>query len=100
MEYPRLRAIADGVNVQGDVYRIRTEISEKGSKVEAGYFIGKRERMTRAERWEKLDEDFEYDPRQLDREVVSVDQIRTVLRTYRDKLFTEMFPSARSSRRH
>ncbi len=92
MEYPRLRAIADGVNVQGDVYRIRTEISEKGSTVEAGYFIGKRERMTRAERWEKLDEDFEYDPRQLDREVVSVDQIRTVLRTYRDKLFTEMFP--------
>jgi len=92
MEYPRLRAIADGVNVQGDVYRIRTQISEKGSTVEAGYFIGKRERMTRAERWEKLDEDFEYDPRQLDREVVSVDQIRTVLRTYRDKLFTEMFP--------
>lgn len=92
MEYPRLRAIADGVNVQGDVYRIRTQISEQGSNVEAGYYIGKRERMTRAERWEKLDEDFEYDPRQLDREVVSVDQIRTVLRTYRDKLFTEMFP--------
>lgn len=92
MEYPRLRAIADGVNVQGDVYRIRTQISEKGSTVEAGYFIGKRERMTRAERWEKLDEDFEYDPRQLDREVVSVDQIRTVLNTYRNKLFTEMFP--------
>ena len=92
MEYPRLRAIADGVNVQGEVYRIRTQISEQGSNVEAGYYIGKRERMTRAERWEKLDEDFEYDPRQLDREVVSVDQIRTVLRTYRDKLFTEMFP--------
>ena len=92
MEYPRLRAIADGVNVQGDVYRIRTQISDKGSTVEAGYFIGKRERMTRAERWEKLDEDFEYDPRQLDRQVVSVDQIRTILRTYRDKLFTEMFP--------
>jgi len=92
MEYPRLRAIADGVNVQGEVYRIRTQISEKGSNVEAGYYIGKRERLTRAERWEKLDEDFEYDPRQLDREVVSVDQIRTVLRTYRDKLFTEMFP--------
>ncbi|MBI1792683.1 MAG: DEAD/DEAH box helicase family protein [Chloroflexi bacterium] len=92
MEYPRLRAIADGVNVQGEVYRIRTQISEQGSNVEAGFYIGKRERMTRAERWEKLDEDFEYDPRQLDREVVSVDQIRTVLRTYRDKLFTEMFP--------
>jgi type I restriction enzyme, R subunit len=92
MEYPRLRAVADGVNVQGEVYRIRTQITEQGSNVEAGFWIGKRDRLTRAERWEKLDEDFEYDPRQLDREVVSVDQIRTVLRTVRDKLFTEMFP--------
>ena len=92
MEYPRLRAIADGVNVQGEVYRIRTHISEQGSNVEAGFWIGKRDRKTRRERWEQLDEDFAYDPNQLDRAVVSVDQIRTILRTFRDKLFTEMFP--------
>ncbi|HLO17516.1 MAG TPA: DEAD/DEAH box helicase family protein, partial [Anaerolineales bacterium] len=92
MEYPRLRAIADGVNVQGEVYRIRTQISERGSNVEAGFWIGKRDRKTRRERWEQLEEDFAYDPNQLDREVVSVDQIRTIIRTFRDKLFSEMFP--------
>ena len=43
-------------------------------------------------RWEQLDEDFAYDPNQLDRDVVAEDQIRTVVRTFRDKLFTEIFP--------
>ncbi len=92
MEYSRLRAVADGVNVQGEVYRIRTKISEQGSTVDAGYWIGRRERSTRRQRWEQLDEDYSYDASQLDRDVVSVGQIRTVIQTYRDKLFTEMFP--------
>jgi type I restriction enzyme R subunit len=92
MEYSRQRAVADGVNVDGEVYRIRTQISEQGSNVEAGFWIGKRDRMTRRQRWEQLEDDFAYDPNQLDREVVSVNQIRTIIRTYRDKLFTEMFP--------
>ena len=92
MEYSRQRAVADGVNVDGEVYRIRTQITEQGSNVEAGFWIGKRDRLTRRERWEQLEDDFAYDPRQLDRGVVSTDQIRTIIRTYRDKLFTEMFP--------
>ncbi|MCQ3936440.1 MAG: restriction endonuclease subunit R [Chloroflexi bacterium] len=92
MEYSRQRAVADGVNVDGEVYRIRTQITEQGSSVEAGFWIGKRDRLTRRERWEQLEDDFAYDPNQLDREVVSVDQIRTIIRTFRDKLFTEMFP--------
>ncbi len=39
-----------------------------------------------------MEDDFAYDPNQLDREVVSVNQIRTIIRTFRDELFTEMFP--------
>jgi type I restriction enzyme R subunit len=35
MEYSRQRAVADGVNVDGQVYRIRTQITEAGSTVEA-----------------------------------------------------------------
>lgn len=38
-------------------------------------------------RLEKLDEDVVYDAKQLDRDVVAVDQIRTVIRTFRDNLF-------------
>ena len=92
MEYPRERAVADGVNVDGWVYRIRTEITEQGSHVEAGEWVGKRDRKTRDQRWERLDEDLDYEASQLDRDVVTPDQIRTVIRTFRDKLFTEIFP--------
>ena len=92
MEYSRQRAVADGVNVDGQVYRIRTQISEAGSTVEAGYYVDKRDRQTRQVRWESLDEDLAYDAAQLDRAVVADDQIRTVIRTYRDRLFTELFP--------
>lgn len=92
MEYSRLRAVADNVNVDGEVYRIRTQIGTSGAKVEAGFWVGKREKLTRRERWEQLDEDLTYDASQLDREVVSDGQIRTVIRTYRDRLAGEIFP--------
>ena len=92
MEYNHEMAVADGVNVNYDVYRIRTKISEAGSKVEAGYSVQIQERDTRKKRWEQLDDDFSYDPNQLDRDVVAPDQIRTIVRTFRDKLFTEIFP--------
>lgn len=91
MEYPHERAVADRVNVGYEVYRIRTEITEQGSTVQAGHFVGKRDRQTRAKRWEQLDEDFAYQGSQLDRDVVAPDQIRTVIRTFRDKL-PEIFP--------
>ena len=92
MEYGHPQAVADGVNVNYDVYRIRTAIGEQGGKVEAGYFVDKRDRETRAVRWEQLDDDFAYEATQLDRDVVAVDQIRTVVKTFRDKLFIEIFP--------
>ncbi|WP_027714110.1 DEAD/DEAH box helicase family protein [Desulfuromonas sp. TF] len=92
MEYGHPQAVADGVNVNYDVYRIRTQIGDAGGRVEAGYYVDKRDRETREVRWEQLDDDFAYDARQLDRDVVAVDQIRTVVQTFRDKLFTEIFP--------
>ncbi|MEW6764815.1 MAG: type I restriction-modification enzyme R subunit C-terminal domain-containing protein [Pseudomonadota bacterium] len=92
MEYTHEMAVADKVNVNYDVYRIRTAISEQGSKVEAGYSVQIQERETRKKRWEQLDDDFAYDPNQLDRDVVAPDQIRKIIQTFRDKLFTEIFP--------
>jgi len=92
MEYSRERAVADGVNVDGQVYRIRTEISEHGSKVEAGFYVDRRDRHTRDRRWEQLDEDLDYTPSQLDRDVVSESQLRTVIRAFRERLLTEIYP--------
>ena len=62
MEYSRQRAVADGVNVDGEVYRIRTRITEQGSTIEKGWWVGRRDKRTRRQRWEQLDEDFSYDP--------------------------------------
>jgi len=59
MEYNHEMAVADGVNVNYDVYRIRTQITEAGSRVEAGYSVQIQERDTRKKRWEQLDDDFE-----------------------------------------
>ncbi len=92
MEYPRERAVADGVNVDGEVFRIRTQITEQGGTVKAGFVLDKRDRLTRAVRWEQLDEDLEYSETELDRSVVAEDQIRTVIRSFRDSLFTQLFP--------
>lgn len=92
MEYGHPQAVADGVNVNYDVYRIRTEVSEQGGQVEAGYSVGYRDRLTRKTRWQELDEDMAYDADALDRAVQTPDQIRTVVRTFRDKLPLEIFP--------
>ncbi len=91
MEYGHEQAVADGVNVDFDVYRIRTRITEGGSKIDAGFYIDRRDRETRKKRWEQLDEDLVYSASELDRDVVAPDQIRTVIRTFRDRL-PEIFP--------
>lgn len=94
-EYSYERSVADGINVGYEVYRIKTRITEEGSKVEAGYYVDKRDKLTRKVRWEQLDEDLEYTPNQLDRSVVALDQIRTIIRTFKERLFTELFPGRR-----
>ena len=96
MEYSHDRAVADGVNVDFTIYKIKTAISESGSKIEVGEFAGYRDRMTRKVRWDAVDEPVEYAPNQLDRAVVAPDQIRLILSTFRDRLFTELFPGRKT----
>jgi type I restriction enzyme R subunit len=92
MEYTHDDAVVDGINVPGDVYCILTRISDEGSTVEAGHWVGKMDRFTREQWQEKLDESLTYTPQQLDRDVVSESQIRTIIRHFRQVLFTELFP--------
>lgn len=92
-EYPYERSVADGVNVGYEVYRIRTRVTEQGGKVEgdAEFQVPVRDKRTRKLRYQSLDEDLEYGGQDLDRSVVNPNQIRTVLQTYRDRVFTELF---------
>jgi type I restriction enzyme R subunit len=92
MEYSHDMAVVDGVNVDFTVYKIDTAITKAGSVIEAGEYAGYRDRQTRKLRWDAVDEPIPYTAGQLDRAVVAQDQIRTVIQTLKDKLFTEIFP--------
>ncbi|MBI5710655.1 MAG: DEAD/DEAH box helicase family protein [Candidatus Eisenbacteria bacterium] len=94
MEYGHEQAVADGVNVDFEIYKIRTQITAQGSTIEAedGTMVGYRHRQSRKVRWEAPDEDITYGADALDRAVVAKDQIRLIVRTFRDRLFTDLFP--------
>nr|MDT0660336.1 type I restriction-modification enzyme R subunit C-terminal domain-containing protein [Micromonospora sp. DSM 115978] len=91
-QYTYEQAVADRVNVDFDVYRIRTRQTESGDRIEAGTVVPLRDRRTRAERYQELADDFAYEGSQVGRAVISKGQIRLVLETFRDRLFTEIFP--------
>ena len=90
-EYSHEQAVADKVNVGNEIYLIETRITQSGETLKAEQLVERRERETRARRWEVQDEQEEYTASQLDRSVVNLDQIRTVVRTFRDK-WPEIFP--------
>ncbi|WP_018972506.1 type I restriction-modification enzyme R subunit C-terminal domain-containing protein [Rudaea cellulosilytica] len=91
-EYNHERAVADGVNVGYDVYRIKTKVTEAGGKVEKGLMIDHRSKASRRKRQDALADDLDYTPADLDRSVVVPDQICTILNAYRDVVQTELFP--------
>ncbi len=94
-EYRHEQAVEDNVNVGYYVYKIETEITQSGSSLEAGSYVARRSRQNRRLNWEELDTDVEYSQRELDRDVVAVDQIRKVIQTFKEKLFTDLFPYRR-----
>ena len=90
-EYDHEKAVADGVNVGNEIYVIETERTKQGGKLKTDQLVERREKLSRKRRWERQDDDEVYTAKQLDREIVNPDQIRTVIRTFRDKL-SEIFP--------
>jgi type I restriction enzyme R subunit len=93
-DYSHEKAVVDGVNVGYDVYRIETRVTNDGALLtkEPGVFVPHRDRRTRKKLLKELADDLTYTANDLDRDVVAMDQIRLVVRTFRDRLFTEIFP--------
>lgn len=90
-EYRREQVIIDGVNVGEDIFLIETEVSQKGGHI-LKRVIEYRDRLSREKRWEQMDEDLDYDKNKLDKDVVNPSQIRTVIKTFKENLFTSLFP--------
>ena len=90
-EYSREQAIIDGVNVGEDIFLIETDVTKNGAHI-MKQLIEYRDRLTRAKRWKQMDEDMDYTASVLDRDVVNLSQIRTVIRAYKECLPTMLFP--------
>lgn len=92
-QYTYEESVTDGVNVPYEVYSIETEISQNGETIKAGWFIDRRDKLTRAKRWQQEDEDTEYKRNDLDKKVVNPSQIRNIIREYKKALKTDIFPN-------
>ena len=92
-EYPYERSVLDGVNVDYQVLRIRTKIGEEGGTISHDFPVLTRDKKTRKETYEQIEDDIVYDKTKLDRSVTAPNQIRTVLKCYKNTLWTELFPN-------
>jgi len=92
--YSHEKAVADGVNVGYEVYSIRTKVTATGATLEKApeMLVVHRDKRTREKRLKELEDDLTYSGTELDRDVVNPAQIRLIIQTFRDKLFTEIFP--------
>ena len=91
-DYPYERSVADGVNVDYQVLRIKTEISENGGKIDKNFQVPVRDKKSRKVLYESLDEDKEYTAKDLDRSVLVPNQIRTIMECYKNSIFIDLFP--------
>lgn len=85
-EYSHEQAITDNVNVGHDVYLIETKITQQGATIEKGEYIERREKLSRKKRWEMQDENETYGANQLDKDVVNPNQIRLIIKTFKEML--------------
>ncbi|MFI6032420.1 DEAD/DEAH box helicase family protein [Amycolatopsis magusensis] len=94
-QYTYRQAVTDGVNVDYDVLRIRTEVGEQGGSIPANTPVRIVDLHTRRERYEQLDTNFDYSGDQIGRSVMNLSQIRKVIET-----FAREWPSFFPNRRH
>ena len=90
-DYGYQKAVEDGVLVPYNVFEIVTKITQQGAKIELGEYVGTREKLTRKQFWNTLDEEVEYRAQQLDEKVVNTNQIRLIAKAVKDNL-PVMFP--------
>ena len=91
VNYTLERSIVDGVNVDGRIYRIKTEATENGGAILKGQKLKRVTRYTGEVEDIKNEETKNYTREELNRSIINPAQIKLVLETYRDAVYTEMF---------
>lgn len=89
-------SVVDGVNVPARVYRIKTEQTEHGGAIKSGDKVVETTRSGYKVNEYVTKERIDFNPNQLDRSVVSPDQIRKNMESFRDSIYTDMFPERKA----
>lgn len=91
VNYTLEKSIVDGVNVDCRVYRIRTQVTENGGAILKGEKVKEETRYTGDIKTIFNKEAKTYTSKELNRSVINPAQIKLVLSTYRDVVYTELF---------
>ena len=91
VNYTLEKSIVDGVNVDCRVYRIKTQVTENGGAILEGEKVKEETRYTGDIKTILNKEAKTYSNKELNRSVINPAQIKLVLSTYRDAVYTELF---------
>lgn len=91
VNYTLEKSIVDGVNVDCRIYRIKTQATEEGGAIRQGEKIEVQTRYTGEIKAITNKETKTYTKAELNRSIINPSQIKLILSTYRDVVYTEMF---------
>lgn len=91
VNYTLEKSIVDGVNVDCRVYRIKTQTTENGGAILEGEKVKEETRYTGEVKIICNEETRAYTNKELNRSIINPAQIKLILSTYRDAVYTEMF---------
>ena len=91
VNYTLDKSIVDGVNVGCRVYRIKTQVTENGGAILEGETVKEETRYTGEVKTVCNKETKNYTNKELNRSIINPAQIKLILSTYRDAVYTELF---------
>ena len=92
VNYTLEKSIADGINVDARIYRIKTKVTEEGGVINKGTSYAEKSKYTGKEDLITAKESSEYKSTELDRSVVNLEQIRLVMQAYKDAIYKDLYP--------
>ena len=91
VNYTLEKSIVDGVNVDCRVYRIKTQVTESGGAILEGEKFKEETKYTGEVKTKNSKETKFYTNKELNRSIINPAQIKLILSTYRDVVYTELF---------
>lgn len=91
VNYSLEKSIVDGVNVAARVYRIKTQETENGGAIRVGDKLRQVTRYTGKVETITSRESQSYTKEELNRSIINPAQIKLILQTYKDAVYSEMF---------